>query len=77
MDNTVKFTHGEEVAKVYENLQNELSELNNKYDLKDASDYPKNATNYFYYTIEPTNLFFDDGIPSDLKSIFDKHLKKK
>lgn len=81
MDNTLKFIHGEEVAKVYENLQTELNELNSKYELTDALGNPRNATSYFHYSIEPTTLFFHDDIPSDLKedakSIFDKHLNHK
>ena len=81
MDNTLKFIHGEEVAKVYESLQKELNELNEKYELTDLQSGRKNATSYFHYSIEPTQLFFHDDIPPDLKddvkSIFDKHLNRK
>ena len=82
MDETLKFIHGEAVAKVYEALKNDLQELDKKYtELKDINGKEIKASSFYSYTIEPTNLMFNDPIPNDLKqdviALFDKHLKPK
>lgn len=82
MDETLKAQHGETVAKIYEDLKTDLSLLNEKYqNLKNKYGIEQRAGEFYRFTIEPTNLKFDDDIPIDLKqevtAIFDKHLKPK
>ncbi len=82
MDETLKMMHGETVAKIYEALKGDLFKLNEKYpDLKDKYGKEQKTGHFYNFTIEPTNLMFEDDIPNDLKqdviALFDKHLKPK
>ncbi len=82
MDETLKFIHGETVAKIYEALKNDLLDLDKKYtEFKDIHGKELRASSFYSYTIEPTNLMFKKQISNDLKqdliALFDKHLKPK
>lgn len=82
MDETLRLQHGDNVAKIYENLKLDLLEFDNKYqNLKNKYGQEQRASQFYRYSIEPVNLFIDDDTPDDLRmdiiGIFDKHFKNK